>query len=253
MGGRLRLGGGALVGDPRPVALEPLDLAGRRASRRPSVSAPPRRLVCRRGRSPLRSARAAIAAATRPPRTPPLERGQRRSASAGVRSRRARPGALPAASCQRACAATMQRRCELLAGRRAGRLLFGLGGRAGGPGAELGQDVVDAREVRLRLGQLLLGLAPAPLVATDAGHLLEQRPALLGPQRQRLVDHALPDEQERVVGQVRVVQQVDEVAQPDALAVEEVLVLARAEQPPAELHLPEIDRQQARRRCRSRA
>ena len=52
-------------------------------------------------------------------------------------------------------------------------------------------------------------------MAADAGRLLEQRPALLGPQRERLVDHALADEQERVVGEVAGVEQVDEVAQPD--------------------------------------
>ena len=68
---------------------------------------------------------------------------------------------------------------------------------------QLGEDVLDAGEVRLGLGQLLLGLAPAALVAPDAGDLLEQRPALLGPQRERLVDHALADEQERVLGEVR--------------------------------------------------
>jgi hypothetical protein len=64
-------------------------------------------------------------------------------------------------------------------------------------------------------------------------------------ERQRLVDHALADEQKRVVGQVALVEQVDQVAQPDALAVEHVLVLARAEQPPAELDLAVVDRQQA--------
>ena len=79
----------------------------------------------------------------------------------------------------------------------------------------------------------------------DAGDLLEQRPALLRPQRQRLVDHALADEQERVVGEVRGVEQVDEVAQPDPLLVEQVVVLAGAVQPPAELQDLEVDRQQA--------
>ena len=84
----------------------------------------------------------------------------------------------------------------------------------------------------------------------DAGRLLEERPALLGPQRERLVDHALADEEEGVVGQVGVVEQVDQVAQADPLAVEEVLVLARAEEPAAELDLAEVDRQQAVARCR---
>ena len=41
------------------------------------------------------------------------------------------------------------------------------------------------------------------------------------------------------------VEQVDEVAQPDPLLVEEVVVLAAAVQPPAELEDLEVDRQQA--------
>ena len=151
----------------------------------------------------------------------------------------------PAASCQRACVAEQERRGQLLAGVRAGRLLLGLGGEPARLRPELGEDVLDPGEVRLGLGELLLGLAPAPLVAADAGDLLEQRPPLLGPERERLVDHALADEQERVVGEVRRVEQVDEVAQPDPLLVEQVVVLAGAVQPAAELEDPEVDRQQA--------
>ena len=95
------------------------------------------------------------------------------------------------------------------------RLLLGLRGQPPRLRPQLGEDVLDPGEVRLGLGQLLLGPAAPPLVAPDAGDLLEQRPPLLGPQRERLVDHALADEQERVVGEVRRVEQVDEVAQPD--------------------------------------
>ena len=137
-----------------------------------------------------------------------------------------------------------QGRRELVAGRGPGDLLLGLGGQPTGLRSELGQDVVDPCEVDLGLGELVLRLAPAPLVASDAGDLLEQRPPLLGSQRERLVDHALADEQERVVGEVRRIEQVDEVAQPDPLAVEQVLVLARAVQPAADLDLAVVDRQE---------
>ena len=88
-------------------------------------------------------------------------------------------------------------------------------------------------------------LPAAPLVPPDAGDLLEQRPPLLRPQRERLVHHPLADEQEGVVGEVRRVEQVHEIAQADPLAVQQVLVLARAEQPPPELDAGEIDRQEA--------
>ena len=108
-------------------------------------------------------------------------------------------------------------------------------------------------EVRLGLGQLLLGLAPAALVAPHPGDLLEQRPALLGPQRERLVDHALADEQEGVVGEVRGIEQVDEVAQPDPLPVEQVVVLARADTAAARARGRWNRPAAGRRRCRGRA
>ncbi len=137
-----------------------------------------------------------------------------------------------------------ERRRELVPDARSGRLLVGLCRQSSRLRAELGQDVLHAREVRLRLDQLLLGLPPPALVPSDAGHLLEQRTPFLGPQRQGLVDHALADEQERVVGQVRAIEEVDEVAQADALLVEEVFVLAAAEEPATELEDLEIDRQE---------
>ena len=134
---------------------------------------------------------------------------------------------------------------QLLCGRFARRLLLCLGREASRLRAELTQDVLDAGEVGLGLDELLLGAAAAALVATDAGHLLEQRPAFLGAQGQRLVDHPLADEQECVVGEMGRVEQVDQVAQADAALVQEVVVLARAIEPPPELEDPEIDRKQA--------
>ena len=139
-----------------------------------------------------------------------------------------------------------EQRADQLVGRGlARRLLLGLRREPAGLWPELAEDVLDPGEVRLRLDQLLLGAAAAALVAADAGDLLEQRPPFLGPQRERLIDHALADEQERVVGQVRRIEQVDEVAQPDPALVEQVVVLARAVEPPPELEDLEVDRQQA--------
>ena len=109
---------------------------------------------------------------------------------------------------------------------------------------ELGEDVVHAGEIRLGLGELLLGPPPAALVAAHARDLLEQRPPLLRPERERLVDHALADEQEGVLGEVAGIEQVDEVLQPDPLAVQQVVVLAGAVQPPPELDDAVLDRQQ---------
>ena len=151
----------------------------------------------------------------------------------------------PAASCQRACIASEERPGQLLCRRFARRLLLGLGGQAARLRSELAEDVLDARQVRLRLDQLLLGPPSSPLMAPDAGNLLEQRPALLGAERQGLVDHPLADEQEGVVGKVGRIEQVDQVAQADPALVQEVVVLARAVEAPPELEHAEIDRQQA--------
>ena len=136
-------------------------------------------------------------------------------------------------------------RGELVAGARARRLLLGLRGEATGLRPELGEDVLDPGQVRLRLDELLLGAPPAALVAADAGDLLEERPALLGPERERLVDHALADEEEGVVGEVGRVEEVDEVLEADPLAIQQVVVLAGPEEPAAELDDAEVDRQQA--------
>ncbi len=93
--------------------------------------------------------------------------------------------------------------------------------------------------------QLVLCPPPATFVAPHAGDLLEQRPSLLRAQGQGLIDHSLPDEQERVVGEVRGIEQVDEVAQADPLLVQEVVVLAGAVEAAPELEDREVDRQQS--------
>ena len=82
-------------------------------------------------------------------------------------------------------------------------------------------------------------------MATHSGDLFEERSAFLGAQREGLVHHPLPDEQEGVVGKMRRVQQVDQIAQADPALVQEVVVLARPIEPPAELQDLEVDREQA--------
>ena len=138
-----------------------------------------------------------------------------------------------------------QQCCRQLVARADARgLLLGLGREPPRLRSELGDDVLDPGEVRLRFGQLLLRLAATSLVAANTGDLFEQRAALLGPQRERLVDHALADEQECVVGEMRPVEQVDEVPQANPLAIEQVVVLAGAVQPAAQLEHLVVDRQQ---------
>ena len=97
----------------------------------------------------------------------------------------------------------------------------------------------------LGLGELLLGLAPPAFVATDPGDLLEQRPSLLGSQRERLVDHALADEQEGVVGESAPRRAGRRGRAGGPAAVEQVVVLAGAVEAAAELHDAVLDREEA--------
>ena len=244
----VRLRGGTLAGDPRPVAGRGLQLAGRP------------RLAQARGRSvPRARPRAPRDARPRAPSVPPSTSRSRRPRSRRARAPRA-PAPLSARSASRpllgrrgprrglvpaAMRRDDQRRRQLLARGQPRRLLLGELAQAARLRPELGEDVVDAREVGLGLGELLLGACRRRRSwRRTPGDLLEQGPALLGPQGERLVDHALADEQERVLGEVRAVEQVDEVAQPDALAVEQVVVLARAVEAAAELDHAVLDRQQ---------
>ena len=136
-------------------------------------------------------------------------------------------------------------RRELIRRRSTTRLLLRLGGQPSRLRSQLGHDVLDAREVRLRFDQLILGPSTTPFVTPHARDLLEQRPPFLRSKRERLVDHPLADEQERVVGEMPGVEQVDEVAQADPLLVQQVVVLTRAVQAPPELEDRVVDRQQA--------
>ena len=131
-----------------------------------------------------------------------------------------------------------------MAGRLPGGLLLRLGSKSPGLRPKLDEDVFHAREVCFGLGELLLRLPASPVVTPDPGHFLEQRSALLRSQREGLVDHALADEQERIVGKVRAVEQIDEVLQPDPLAVQQVVALAGTVEAAAQLEDRVIDRQQ---------
>ena len=81
-------------------------------------------------------------------------------------------------------------------------------------------------------------------MAPHAGDFLEERAPLFGPQGERLVHHALADEEERIVGQACAVEQVLEIAQAYPRAVQEVLVLARSEESPAQLDDAVVDGEQ---------
>ncbi len=245
--GGLRFRGGALIRQPRPIPSKSLEIRGQP----PGPQLQPgqgalRRLVRLLSFTLHGGSRRHLRRERGSPAFGRIEIGHRPiglglcAFAVSARLREAGRRLVPARVCR-----GEERGRELVADARSRRLLLCLGRQSAGLRPQLGQDVVDAREVRLGFRELLLRLAAATLVASDPGDFLEQRPPFLGSQRQRLVDHALADEQERVVGQVRAIEQVDEVAQADALLVEEILVLAAAEQPAAELEDLEVDRQQS--------
>ncbi len=246
-GGQGRLGRGALVREARLVAPDRLELAGQARVPEPELG---------HGRPGGLVGRESLALGGRPRADLVGDGGRGLIGGLEIRHRAVGLGPLPLdprARDRRGGRRLVPARLgrdeegggELVPRGAPGRLLLGLRREPSRLGPELREDVLDPGEVRLGLGQLLLGLSPAALVAPDPGNLLEQRPALLGPEGEGLVDHPLADEQERVVGQMGAIEQVDEVAEPDPLLVQQVVVLAAPVQPAAELQDGEVDRQEA--------
>ena len=81
-------------------------------------------------------------------------------------------------------------------------------------------------------------MAP-PLEPAEPGRLLDQRAPLLGLAAEDLLDAALADDRAHLAAEADVGQQLDEVGAPDRRAVDEVLPLAAAVQPPHERDLGE--------------
>ena len=243
---QVQFGRHTLVAQPRPVAIDRLEVAGQ--SRRP-------KLEVRQGRP-----RRVMRLAALPFRLRPLGQlgGDSGGGFFGGLQRGHRPIGLSALAvppdsglgCPARCLIPAgvrgedQRVGELFAGGQSGGLLLGLGREPAGLRPEFGEDVLDPGQVGLGFGELVLGLPSAPLVAPDAGDLLEQRPPLLWPEGKGLVDHPLADEQEGVIGEVGRVEQFDKIAQADALLVEEVVVLAGSVEPAAELEDAVVDGQE---------
>ena len=106
-----------------------------------------------------------------------------------------------------------------------------------GAGLHLAEDVADALEVALRLLDALQGLLALAQVRRDAGGLLKERPARLGPQGERRVHQPLADHRVAAARQARPAEDVEDVAVADLVAVQDVLVLAGAVGAPADEHL----------------
>ena len=113
--------------------------------------------------------------------------------------------------------------------------------------AHLAQEVAEAGEVALGGGEAALGLLLALAVLQDAGRLLDDEAALLGPGVEHRVDLALADDHVLLAADAGVGEQLLDVEQPARHAVDGVLAVAGAEQRAGDRDLGELDRQQARR------
>ena len=115
----------------------------------------------------------------------------------------------------------------------------------------LAQQVVEAQQVALGRLEPALGLLAALAELEDAGRFLDDRPPVLGPRVEHRVELTLPDDHVLLAADAGVGEQLLDVEQPARRAVDHVLRVAGAEQRAGDRDLGELDRQQARRCCRS--
>ena len=109
--------------------------------------------------------------------------------------------------------------------------------------ADLAQQVLDAQQVGLGGVEPALGLLLALAVLEDAGGLLDDRPAVLGPGVEDGVDLALADDDVLLAADAGVGEQLLHVEQAARHVVDGVLAVAAAEQRAADRDLGELDRQ----------
>ena len=123
--------------------------------------------------------------------------------------------------------------------------LAALAGEAPDLGLDLGDEVLHPLKVHRRLFQSPLGAVLPVAVEPDPRRLLEERPALVGAVGEEEVDHLRLDHHAGVAAEPGAAQQVLDVAEPDRRAVEQVVALARAREPPGDDHLAVRDREVA--------
>ena len=108
--------------------------------------------------------------------------------------------------------------------------------------AHLAQEVAEPGEVALGGGEPALGLLLALAVLQDAGRLLDDEAAVLGPGVEHGVDLALADDHVLLPADAGVGEQLLDVEQPARHAVDGVLAVAGAEQRAGDRDLGELDR-----------
>ena len=105
---------------------------------------------------------------------------------------------------------------------------------------DLAVDVAGARQVLVHGGDLAGRALPAALVLGDAGGLLDEAAALLGPALEDRVELALGDDGVRILAEAGVVQNVLDVHEAAGARVDQVLALPRAVHAPGDGDLLEV-------------
>ncbi len=92
-------------------------------------------------------------------------------------------------------------------------------------GLQLGEDIRDADEILLRLGETVQGLLAAGAEESDARGFLKEAAAVFRTGGERGVDQTLADDGIRAFGEAGLRQQFVDVLQADTLAVQQVFIL----------------------------
>ena len=111
---------------------------------------------------------------------------------------------------------------------------------------DLAKDVVHADELDLGGPQAVQRFFAAELEPSRPGRLFDHRAPIRRTEREYLIDKALADHDERVVGEVRAGEEILKIAQTNARPVHKVFGFAVPEETPADLDLGEVDGQPPR-------
>ncbi len=110
---------------------------------------------------------------------------------------------------------------------------------------DLADQVVDTEKVGLRRLELRLRLPLADLVECDPCGLLDEHPSFARPRGEHRVHPSLLDDGVHAAADTDLGQELLDVPQATLLTVDEVLTLARAEQPPRDEDLPRAGHREA--------
>src|SRR5262249_35411003 len=113
------------------------------------------------------------------------------------------------------------------------------------PLGHLGLEVARPVGLRRDARELQLGAMTTPLELAETGGLLDERAPLFGLARQHRLDSALADDRADARAETYVGEQLDDVEAAHGRAVDQVLTLAAAVQPPRDRDLRVVELERA--------